>query len=132
MTNDLYERIFFLVRAVPSGKVTTYGQLGAMCGIRDSRTVGEAMNASPADVPWQRVINARGMISLQGATGARQRALLEQEGVAFDENGHVDFAEVGWTPAAEWLAANGYTQPPPLVKKDAETEGTEGEQLSLF
>ena len=135
MNNPLYERVYFLVRAVPSGQVTTYGQLGAMCGIRDSRTIGDAMNASPGDVPWQRVINARGTISLQGATGMRQRARLESEGVAFDENGRVDFSQVGWIPDAEWLTTNGYKQPPPLVKAEKGNEGTkgnDGEQLSLF
>lgn len=129
MTNDLFERVYFLVRGVPLGKVTTYGQLGAMCGIRDSRTIGEIMNASPQDVPWQRVINTRGMISLQGATGARQRALLESEGIAFDENGRVDFAIVGWTPDAEWLTTNGYLVPPPLFPEKKEAGG---KQLSLF
>lgn len=129
MTNDLFERVYFLVRAIPAGKVTTYGQLGAMCGIRDSRTIGEIMNASPQDVPWQRVINARGMISLQGATGARQRARLESEGVVFDENGRVDFAIVGWMPDAEWLTANGYEIPPPLAQ---EKQDAGNAQLSLF
>ena len=131
MTNELFDRIYALVREIPSGKVTTYGQLGAMCGISDSRTVGDAMNASPGDLPWQRVINSRGMISIQGATGMRQRALLEDEGVTFDENGRVDFAEVGWVPDAEWLAANGYKTPPPLVKEKKDKEEG-GEQLSLF
>ena len=138
MVNPLFERIYALARQIPYGKVTTYGQLGAMCGISDSRTVGDAMNASPGDVPWQRVINSRGMISIQGATGARQRALLEQEGVVFDENGRVNFAEVGWAPDVDWLAANGYKQPPPLVKEGKGNEenkgnkGNDGEQLSLF
>lgn len=127
----MFERVYFLVRAVPSGKVTTYGQLGSMCGISDSRTVGEGMNAAPGDVPWQRVINSRGTISIQGATGARQRALLEDEGVEFDANGRVDFAEVGWIPDEEWLAANGYKSPPPLVKEKKNKEKDSG-QLSLF
>jgi len=129
--NDPYERIYWLVRHVPAGRVTTYGQLGAMCGIRDSRTVGEAMNASPRDVPWQRVINSRGTISIRGATGERQRKLLEAEGVEFDENGQVDFAKVGWQPDPAWLAANGYKTPPPLVKQKPDKEQDSG-QLSLF
>lgn len=129
MTNPLFERVYFLVRAVPPGKVTTYGQLGAMCGIRDSRTIGDVMNTSAGDVPWQRVINARGMISMQGATGARQRALLESEGVVFDESGRVDFSGVGWVPDAEWLTANGYLIPPPLFE---EKKDPGNEQLSLF
>src|ERR671937_2807871 len=92
---DDFDRIYVLVRHIPRGRVTTYGQLGAMCGIADSRIVGEAMKASQ-NVPWQRVINARGEISLQGATGARQRELLEAEGVEFDEAGRENFACLVW------------------------------------
>lgn len=132
MINPLFERIYTLARAIPQGKVTTYGQLGAMVGLSDMRTVGDAMNACPPDVPWQRVINARGTISIGGATGSRQRALLEGEGVSFDENGRVDFGEVGWFPDAEWLEANGYKLPPPLVKEKKTDKGDKGEQLSLF
>ncbi len=127
--NDLFEKIYTLARAIPFGKVTTYGQLGAMVGLSDMRYVGDAMNACPDDVPWQRVINSRGTISLGGATGSKQRALLEQESVVFDENGRVDFAEVGWIPDAEWLEENGYKLPPPLAQ---EKKKNEGEQLSLF
>ncbi len=131
MTNELFERVYALARHVPYGKVTTYGQLGAMCGSSDSRTVGDAMNASPGDVPWQRVINSRGAISIQGATGGRQRALLEEEGVVFDENGRVDFATVGWVPDPEWLAEQGYKTPPPLVKEKKD-KSAPGAQPSLF
>lgn len=115
MTNDLYERFYALVREIPPGRVTTYGQLGAMCGLKDMRLVGDAMNAS-SGVPWQRVINSRGEISMRGSTGARQRALLEGEGVAFT-NGRVDLAQFGWTPDPEWLRAHGYQVPPPLVQE---------------
>ncbi len=130
--NDLFEKIYALARAIPFGKVTTYGQLGAMVGLSDMRHVGDAMNACPDDVPWQRVINARGAISLGGATGSKQRARLEEEGVVFDENGRVDFAEVGWIPNGEWLEANGYKQPPPLVKEIRGNKGNDAAQLSLF
>lgn len=135
MTNELFEKIYTLVREIPPGKVTTYGQLGAMVGLNDMRTVGDAMNACPPDVPWQRVINSRGAISMGGATGSRQRSLLEQEGVEFDEGGRVDFGLVGWTPDTEWLEANGYKQPPPLVKEKKEPKkkaSDDGEQMSLF
>ncbi len=131
MDLTLAERIYFLVRAIPRGRVTTYGQLGAMVSLTDARVIGDVMNASRADVPWQRVINARGMISIQGATGARQRRLLEEEGVEFDASGRVDLARFGWTPDAEWLTAQGYKIPPPLVK-EAEPRKKEGEQLSFF
>lgn len=108
-----------------------YGQLGAMCGITDSRIVGEAMNASQ-DVPWQRVINARGEISLKGARGVRQRQLLEAEGVEFDETGRVDFARFGWTPDEAWLSANGYQIPPPLAKKKTANDDAGEEPLGLW
>ncbi len=129
MLNELHEKIYALVRAIPRGNVTTYGQLGAMAGLSDMRRVGDAMNACPDDVPWQRVINARGTISLGGAIGSKQRALLEQEGVVFDENGRVDFATVGWKPDTAWLTANGYRLPPPLFQKRAPAQNS---QLNLF
>jgi methylated-DNA-protein-cysteine methyltransferase related protein len=134
MTNDIFEKIYMLARQVPVGKVTTYGQLGAMVGLKDMRTVGDAMNASPDDVPWQRVINARGTISIGGGTGNRQRTLLEGEGVEFDENGRVDFAVVGWVPEVEWLEANGFNVPPPLVQEKKSKKGGDegGGQMSLF
>ncbi len=132
---DQYERIYALVREIPSGRVTTYGQLGAMCGIADSRIVGEAMNASHG-VPWQRVVNSRGEISIKGATGAHQRELLEQEGVQFDPNGRIDLAEYGWIPDPQWLQDHGYRTPPPLVKEKKTGDGGSSkgasEQLSLF
>ncbi|MCA1554471.1 MAG: MGMT family protein [Chloroflexi bacterium] len=126
--NSDYERIYALVRHIPRGRVTTYGQLGAMCGIADSRVVGDVMNASQ-NVPWQRVINARGEISLKGETGKRQQQLLEGEGVEFDEHGRVDFARFGWTPDPAWLMVNGYSVPPPLVKGK---QADDAEQLSLL
>ncbi len=125
---DINERIYLLVREIPRGKVTTYGQLGAMCGISDSRVVGEAMNVS-SGLPWQRVINSRGEVSIKGATGNKQRALLIEEGVVF-ENDRVDLGEYGWVPDPDWLTANGYKIPPPFPRKKQDKE--EGSQLSLF
>ncbi|MGB8647015.1 MAG: MGMT family protein [Anaerolineae bacterium] len=127
---ELYDRIYDLVRQIPPGKVTTYGQLGIMCGISDSRLVGEAMNAS-SGIPWQRVINARGQVSIQGATGARQRALLEAEGILFQDN-RIDLSQYGWVPDSNWLQAHGYKIPPAFPKPKKEQADEEGEQLSLF
>lgn len=127
---EIEDRVYFLVRSVPSGQVTTYGQLGAMVGISDARAIGDIMNASPTDVPWQRVINSRGEISIQGATGARQRNLLEEEGITFDENNRVDFAVCGWVPDSGWLRSHGYRIPPPLPRDKKPKSDTE--QLNLF
>jgi len=97
----LYERIYAIVRAVPEGRVATYGQVAAIAGRCTPRVVGYAMAAVPAGsgVPWHRVINSRGEISLRrdGEGHRVQRGLLESEGIAFDDRGRVDLARFGWT-----------------------------------
>jgi methylated-DNA-protein-cysteine methyltransferase related protein len=97
------ERIYAVVRQIPTGKVTTYGQVSQIAGGCTARMVGYALAALPdqpryADVPWQRVINAQGKISPHGAGfgSAIQRKLLEEEGVEFDSTNRVDFARFGW------------------------------------
>lgn len=98
----LYERIYAMVRQIPSGRVTTYGRIAALVGGCTARMVGYAMAAlkrgSTPDVPWQRVINAKGKISVHGdgIGNAMQRVILEQEGVVFDANDRVDFEQFGW------------------------------------
>jgi methylated-DNA-protein-cysteine methyltransferase-like protein len=108
-----YERIYAVVRQIPSGKVATYGQIAAIVGGCTARMVGYAMAALPfgSNVPWQRVINRQGKISPRGAGDGnlRQRQLLEAEGVIFDEEDRVDFDQVGWYgPDWEWLELNGF------------------------
>jgi methylated-DNA-protein-cysteine methyltransferase-like protein len=67
-----------------------------------ARQVGYALHALPegSDVPWQRVVNARGEISLRFPPEfeAIQRTLLEQEGVAFNQLGRIDLQRFGWRP----------------------------------
>ena len=98
----LYHQIYDLVRQIPPGKVATYGQVAALVGGCTARMVGYAMAAlkrgTAPDVPWQRVINAKGKISVHGdgIGNAMQRVLLEQDGVQFDENDRVDFSRFGW------------------------------------
>lgn len=97
---DLYKRIYEVVRMIPAGKVATYGQIASIVGHCTPRQVGYAMAAvrSGSNVPWHRVINSKGMISVRayGAPCALQRKFLEIEGLTFDENGSVDLKEVGW------------------------------------
>ncbi|MBI1878703.1 MAG: MGMT family protein [Chloroflexi bacterium] len=120
----MYERIYAVTRQIPAGRVATYGQISAIVGGCTARMVGYAMAALPngTDVPWQRVINRQGKISLRGGGngGALQRQLLEAEGVRFDpETDSVDFNEVGWTgPDWEWLDFHGF-QPAPIFWNDA-------------
>lgn len=96
-----YGAVYALVRQVPRGRVTTYGHVAALMGKpRAGRTVGWALHALPedSDVPWQRVINARGGISIWkvGVPAELQQALLEAEGVEFRPNGTVDLKRWGW------------------------------------
>jgi methylated-DNA-protein-cysteine methyltransferase-like protein len=98
-----YERIWRVVARIPRGRVATYGQVAELAGLpRAARQAGYAMHALPSGsrVPWQRVVNARGEISLRRETGGElvQRALLEREGVAFDARGRIDLARFGWRP----------------------------------
>jgi len=93
-----------MVRKIPYGMVATYGQIAALAGIpRGARQVGYAMHALPegSDVPWQRVINARGEVSARSsAVGFEgcQTELLRAEGVLFDARGRVDLERFRWEP----------------------------------
>lgn len=98
-----FERIYATIRQVPRGRVTTYGQVARLVGGISAQMVGFALSAlrereDVEPVPWQRVINARGEISPHGmGFGSQiQRDLLEEEGVEFDAQGRVSFAEFGW------------------------------------
>lgn len=101
MATGFFEQVYRLVRQVPPGKVTSYGAIARMLGNpRAARTVGWALHSIPesSDVPWQRVINSRGRISTSCREHGEglQRALLEAEGVKFDERGYVDWGRFGW------------------------------------
>ncbi len=94
-----------LLRRVPEGRVVTYGQLAALAGRRGSaRQVGYILAALPdsTDLPWHRVINARGEVSRRGSGGGIpegfQRHLLEEEGIEFDQRGRIDLDRYRWEP----------------------------------
>jgi methylated-DNA-protein-cysteine methyltransferase related protein len=116
--------VWEIVRQIPAGKVTTYGQIAAMIPPPEgmearsylafgARWVGGAMAACPEGVPWQRVINSQGKISLGRGEGQLiQRSLLEEEGVQFDERERVNLSHYGWSgPSQEWLQARGLLPP---------------------
>jgi len=98
--NGLYERIYAVVHHIPPGQVATYGQIARIVGRCTARAVGYAMAALPCDtdVPWHRVINSQDKISPRrsGEGSARQRQLLEGEGICFDQQGRMDLNVVGW------------------------------------
>ena len=95
-----YDKVYELVGMIPPGRVATYGQIASYIDRCTPRMVGYAMAATPPGqgIPWQRVINGQGMISIR-ANGERdmlQRLLLEAEGVVFNKNGRVDLSAAGW------------------------------------
>jgi methylated-DNA-protein-cysteine methyltransferase-like protein len=99
-----YQAIYRTVRAIPRGRVATYGQVASLAGIPGhARQVGYALHALPegAGVPWHRVVNFRGRVSLgeECAGGAIQRALLESEGVRFSPDGALPLARYQWRPS---------------------------------
>ena len=106
---SLYERIYAVIREVPPGKVAAYGLIARIVGRCTPRMVGYALAAlrnHDKDVPWQRIVNSQGQLSLRGP---EQRQLLEAEGVIFDARGRIDLKRFGWSgPDAAWLEVHGY------------------------
>jgi len=140
--NAFYQMVWKIVLQIPHGEVSTYGQIATMIPPPDGieppaydrwspQWVGGAMYANPQgkSIPWQRVINGQGKISLpEGSKEALlQRELLEGEGVAFDDKDRVNFDVCGWEgPDEAWLAENGLYAPRPLRKKPKDG------QMNLF
>ena len=94
------ERVWQVVASIPLGRVATYGQVAALAGLPGgARHVGRVLAALPrgGKLPWHRVVNAAGRVSLPGDAGRRQRRLLREEGVALAA-GRVDFGRYRWTP----------------------------------
>ena len=100
-STSTYEAIYRWVRQVPEGKVATYGQIAGLVGSCSARQVGYAMAAlsGDSDVPWHRIINSQGRISLRrGSDGHQlQRILLEAEGIVFVADDSIDLAQYRWT-----------------------------------
>lgn len=94
MSEGFFERIYACVRAIPRGKVASYGTIAAMAGNgRAARAVGWALhvNPDPENIPCYRVVNRAGRVSSAFAFGGEnvQRELLLRDGVRFDANGLV-------------------------------------------
>lgn len=97
-TTQAAAQICRAVQAIPRGRVASYGQVAELAGLPGrARLVGRVLSLLPPNsrVPWQRVVNARGEPGLRGDDAARQRRLLEREGVAFGPSGRVDLRRFG-------------------------------------
>lgn len=108
MENDsFYDRVYWVVRQVPAGRVTTYGAIAEFLGTKgSSRMVGYAMGNSVKifpPVPAHRVVNRIGLLTGKqrfGSPGLMQQ-MLESEGVLVEEDQVKNFKTLFWDPAAE-------------------------------
>jgi len=97
-----YDQIYTIVQQIPSGRVATYGQIADLAGFPgQARLVGYALYrvAPESDIPWQRVINAKGEVSQspwRRGNDDLQRSLLEQEGIQFSPTGKVSLRKYLW------------------------------------
>jgi methylated-DNA-protein-cysteine methyltransferase-like protein len=95
------QRVIETVRAIPRGSVATYGQIAILAGApTGSRQVSWVLNSCSRseNLPWQRVVNSRGTISLTGEGRREQRMLLEAEGIQFDSEGRINLQRYLWHP----------------------------------
>lgn len=99
--DSFHGRVVEAIRAIPSGKVATYGQIAFRAGNpRASRQVAYILHSSSEKekLPWHRVVNSKGMISLKGVGRDLQRRMLEQEGIVFNEEDGIDLKRFLWSP----------------------------------
>lgn len=95
-----WDRVYRLIKKIPKGRVTTYGELARALRLPGgARAVGYAMAACPSGqgIPWHRVIGAGGYLRIPEPHGSLQRRLLEIEGVAIEGN-RTDMKRFGWSP----------------------------------
>ena len=100
---DKRHHIWQVVASIPPGKVASYGQVASLAGLgRGARLVGKTLGDLPSDtrIPWHRVVNSQGRISLPTDSGshATQRQRLEEEGIEFNRSGTINFSRFGWNP----------------------------------
>ena len=96
-----YDRIYAIVKQIPTGKVATYGQIADLAGLYGkARLVGYALSRVDLkdNIPWHRVINAREIsYSFQRCnSNYLQKVLLEEEGIEFKSNSKIDLNKYCW------------------------------------
>jgi len=93
------QRVFQIIAAIPMGSITTYGEVARLAGSpRAARQVGGILSRLPegSKLPWHRVLNRHGGISLPGDGFLRQRIALEAEGIEIDNQGNVNLERYRW------------------------------------
>jgi methylated-DNA-protein-cysteine methyltransferase related protein len=100
--DDMTQEIIGIIKSIPRSRVATYGQIARLAGYPNgARQVVRILHTCSVkyDLPWHRVINAKGKIALSPYNGAdEQKALLEKEGVIFSDEFEVDLKKYGWKP----------------------------------
>ena len=97
--NQFLEQIFVVIHQIPQGKVSTYGDIAKMAGYPGyARHVGKALSNLPEDstLPWFRVVNSVGKISLTGNSFSRQKDLLIKDGVIVNDAGRINLRKFKW------------------------------------
>ena len=90
--NDYSKKVIKIISSIPKGKVMSYGEIGRIAGkANGAREVSRILHSCSEkyNLPWYRVVNSQGKISLTGVGGDIQKELLESEGVIFDKNGKI-------------------------------------------
>ncbi len=104
-TASFFRRVINVIKRIPRGKVATYGQIAALAGNpRGARQVAWVLHSASdkEELPWQRVINSAGTISLPRYGGYElQKALLVKEKIKFDGNDGIDLARFQWRPKSK-------------------------------
>ena len=102
MNPEFRDAVYQIVAAIPPGHVSSYGAVAKQAGFpRHARFVGRLMSQLPKDtrLPWHRVVNAQGKISLPpGPAAERQKALLEAEGVMVSDSLRINLRQYAWIP----------------------------------
>ncbi len=103
-----YDQIYAVVRQIPKGKVATYGQIAKLANLPgQARLVGYALfrvDGKDSEIPWHRVINAKGEISespFRDGCDHLQRSLLKEEGLLFNPQQQIDLQQYRWQPEGE-------------------------------
>lgn len=106
---DFFQKVYFITKKIPYGKVSTFGDIAEACGIRSSaRTVGWALNGCGPDIPAHRVVNRFGALTgkIHFGDPNLMEELLRNEGIEFDEKGCVRLDKHLWIPNQKKLRKN--------------------------
>ena len=113
-------QVYQIVAAIPPGRVLTYGRIAGLipppAGVDPAgydrikaRWAGQALASCPDELPWHRVVNAQGRISLRSGEGPDvQRTLLQAEGVILSSEDVIELDRYLWQPPDVWPTAQGW------------------------